>query len=113
MSEDANVERVAELEAEVARLTEILNSPLYRVFLDSVEREAAYQEYRQEEYRDDGKSATDWYLTLGFLAGKARAAHLAGDYEKVLHHTVSSAAFLLHWHQAVLDDAGDPVSRLL
>lgn len=101
-----DVDRIAELEAEVARLTKILNTPLYRDFLEAVEREAAHQENRQEEYRDDEKSATDWYLMLGFLAGKARAAHLGGDWWKALHHTVSSAALLFHWHQAVLEQSG-------
>ena len=28
-------------------------------------------------------------------------AHLAGNKEKALHHTISTAAVLSHWHDAI------------
>lgn len=99
-------DRIAELELEVERLTKILNSPLYREFTRAVVREAAHQEWRQGEYRDDMKEPADWFWTLGYLSGKALAAHIAGDRRRALHHTVSSAGVLFHWHQAVLEELG-------
>ena len=44
----------------------------------------------------------DWFWTLSYLAGKALRAHIDGDRNKALHHTISSAALLLNWHRRML-----------
>lgn len=107
-----DAERTAELEAEVRRLKDILNTPLYREFLQAVELEAAHQESRQDEYQDSQKTPRQWYWTAGYLVGKAMDAHDSGDPVKALHHCVSSAALLYHWHKAVLEQFADETAKL-
>lgn len=89
---------------ELRRLRRILNTPAYRPFLDAVKAEAAHQASRQHEYADEEKSPEAWYNLLAWLSDKARMAHEDGDYQKALHHTISSAAMLYHWHAAVTAD---------
>ena len=103
----ADQREVWELREEVARLTKILNTPLFEDFVAAVKMEAAHQESNQAKLRDDLKEPEDWYWILGYLSGKALRAHLAGDREKSLHHTISSAALLLHWHKAILEQFGE------
>jgi hypothetical protein len=95
----------------VARIDDLLrdaaliNSPQTANFLESVKTEAAHQVKRWGEAHDRGKSAENWYWLIGYLAGKALRAAIDGDRDKALHHTISSAAALLHWHTAIATDA--------
>ena len=91
---DAGV-RLLELEAQ-------LNTPETAFFLEGVKREAAHQRARWGSEHDEGKEPSDWFWLLGYLSGKALAAHIAGNIEKALHHTISSAAALANWHAALL-----------
>ena len=90
------------LQAEVERLTALLNTPLLDDFTAAVKREAAHQVERWAS-QDARKQPEDWFRTLGHLARKALRAHIDGDRDKALHHTISSAALLLHWHRRILD----------
>ena len=87
--------------SEVDRLTKILNTPLLDDFIEAVQSEAAHQEWRWGAEHDDDKDPQDWYWTLGYLSGKALRAHLDGNTKKALHHTISSAALLMHWHRRI------------
>lgn len=91
--------RAAAAEAEVARLTAILNTPEVEDFTRGVVSEAQHQVYRWNEQHDATKTAWDWFWTLGYLGGKAAHAALTRDYEKALHHTITAAALLANWHR--------------
>ena len=90
------------LQAEVERLTALLNTPLLDDFTAAVKREAAHQVERWAS-QDARKQPEDWFRTLGHLASKALRAHTDGHRDKALHHTISSAALLLNWHRRILD----------
>ena len=100
-----------ELLAEAKRLTRILNTPLYEPFIDAVRSEAAHQAWRWEE-DDLGKEPQDWFWLLGYLSGKALRAHIDGDHDQAMHHTVSSAAVAAHWHQAIMRRFSDQHDQL-
>lgn len=89
---------------EIARLDGLINSPETANFLEGVKREAAHQRERWGAPHDREKSAEHWYWLVGYLAGKALRSAVTGDREKALHHTISSAAALLHWHTAISQD---------
>ena len=103
-------EQIRALQKEVSRLTAILNTPLYEEFLEAVQREAAHQVFRWGAPHVRQKEPQDWFWLIGYLAGKALHAHIDGNKEKALHHTISSAAALMNWHSAIItetkDDAG-------
>lgn len=88
-------------QAELQRLRGLIDTPMTADFLEAVRLEAAHQQERWGSEYDAGKTAQDWFWLLGFLAGKSVAAANAGDIEKALHHTISSAAVLLNWHRAL------------
>lgn len=93
--------------AEITRLRALINNPHTEEFLSAVQYEAAHQRYRFGEAEDRQKSAENWRWLLGKLAGKCLRAVILGDKEKALHHTVSSAAALSNWFQAIkLDTSG-------
>ena len=92
-----------ELRAEVQRLTRILNTPLYDDFLEAVKAEAAHQTYRWSSEHDDCKTPEEWHSLIDWLTSKAMSAQIRGDSNKALHHTISSAAALLHWHRTILE----------
>lgn len=96
------VERRRAAEAEVERLTKLLNTPAIGDFLEGAAREAAHQIERWGEAHDRNKAPADWFWLVGYLAGKALHAHIAGDAEKAMHHTISSAAALAHWHRCII-----------
>ena len=96
-------EQIHALRHEVRRLTALLNAPLYLDFLEAVQREGAHQVFRWGEPKDRRKEPQEWFWLVGYLAGKALRAHVDGDQEKALHHTISSAAALMNWHSAILN----------
>ncbi|MCY4612227.1 MAG: hypothetical protein OXB94_01195 [Nitrospira sp.] len=108
-------EQIRALQKEVRRLTTILNTPLYEKFLEAVQREAAHQVFRWGAPPDRQKEPQDWFWLIGYLSGKALRAHVDGNKEKALHHTISSAAALMNWHSAITaehHDAGTPIAPL-
>lgn len=89
-----------ELIQEVYRLSGLVNNPHIEDFLESVRLEAAHQiEHRNLE--DHHKSPFDWFWTCGYLCQKAASAAVAGDMDKALHHTISTAALMANWHRTV------------
>jgi hypothetical protein len=93
-------------EAKVAELEGKLNAPELISFREGVVLEAAHQRERWGSEHDDGKTPADWFWLVGYLAGKALAAHISGNTEKALHHTISTAAALANWHAAILGKTG-------
>jgi hypothetical protein len=87
--------------ADVLRDAALINSPQTANFLGSVKTEAAHQVKRWGAAHDRGKSAENWYWLVGYLAGKALRSVIEGDNQKALHHTISTAAALSHWHEAI------------
>ena len=76
-------------------------------FLEAVDDEARFQREWWGRDHDAEKEPQDWYWLIGYLAGKALRAHIDGDRDKALHHTISTAAVLLHWHSAVQADLAE------
>lgn len=85
--------------ATAARLHVLVNSPYTHDFLEGTRLEAAHQ---VERHGVCDYGPEDWQAILSRLVGKCVAAALAGDREKALHHTISSAALLANWHRAIL-----------
>ena len=78
-----------------------LDTPEIYDFAKGVVSEAQHQRQRWGAEHDAGKAPLDWFWLIGFLAQKAATAHLAGDIDKALHHTVSTAAALANWHASI------------
>ena len=91
---------------EIERLTALLNTPMFEPFDTAVKNEAAHQANRWGTVHDRNKEPQEWYWLVGYLAGKALRSHLSGDRMKALHHTISSAAVLFHWHAHITNDVG-------
>lgn len=99
---DAARREAAQARAEVEVIVGHLNTPEVHDFMDGARREAWHQRVRWPSSHDSGKTPADWFWLVGYLAGKALTAHVAGNTEKALHHTISTAAALCNWHAAVL-----------
>ena len=78
-----------------------LHKPVIEDFFGGVKLEMAHQVERWGTTHDRNKSPPDWFWLLGYLSGKALAAAVLGDRDKALHHCISSAAVLGHWHAAI------------
>lgn len=103
---------IAARDAEITRLDALINTPETRDFLEGVKREAAHQLERWGRPHDRSKSAENWFWLVGYLAGKALRAAITGDKVKARHHTISTAAALMHWHTAILaDETGAGIGR--
>lgn len=87
-----------DLEVEAMEAFDLLNNPIVMDFLDGTRAEVAHQIQRWGTVGDRAKAPADWFWLVGYLAGKALAAHVKGDTNKALHHTISSAAALANWH---------------
>lgn len=87
--------------ARIAELERLLNTPETADFDKGVPLEAAHQIGRWGPEHDAGKTPADWFWLVGYLAGKCLASHIAGNQEKALHHTISTAAVLRNWHNAI------------
>jgi hypothetical protein len=83
------------------RAEKLLNTPELHDFARGVVLEAAHQIHRWgvEDRRD--KTPTDYFWLVGYLAGKALRAAIAGDTDKALHHCISTAAALANWHASL------------
>ncbi len=93
-----------ELIQEVYRLSGLINTPSIHPFLESVKMEAAHQlEHRNMD--DKMKTPFDWFWTCGYLCQKAASAAVAGDSDKALHHTISTAALMANWYNHLKDVA--------
>lgn len=82
-------------------LLRLINSPEVDNFLRGVHLEAIHQVNRWGTATDRAKRPADWFWLVGYLAGKALHAAIAGNTEKALHHTISTAAALYNWHAAI------------
>ena len=91
------IERLQAIEREV-------NTPHTTEFLEAVKLEAAHQRQRWAAPHDAGKTDADWFWLVGYLAGKCLRCVITGDREKALHHTISSAAALANWYEAIKRD---------
>jgi hypothetical protein len=90
-------DQLAATQAEVARLTALINTPHTDEFFEAVRIEAAHQIERWGAEHDTGKRSEDWVTLLIYLLGKAARAHFDGDQPKLEHHVVTSAAVALNW----------------
>lgn len=113
------------LEAEVTRLTALLNTPEIHDFAKAVVLEAAHQRERWPEGHDVLKSDEDWFWLIGYLAGKALHTPIRKDFAHVqryieqhdtvefglsvsevrakqLHRIITIAAAAANWHAHVL-----------
>lgn len=90
---------------EAERLSALVNTPQLKDFASAVVLEAVHQRERWGVEHDAGKAPSDWFWLLGYLGGKALTAHIAGNRDKALHHTISSAAALANWHAAISGDS--------
>ena len=99
--------------ATLRRLDHLINTAHTTDFLEAVPLEAAHQRYRWGEGHDAAKTHDHWFWLIGYLAGKALRNALDGNTAKAQHHTISTAAALLHWHTALslsLPSQGSEVS---
>lgn len=83
------------------RLSALVNSPELDQFLRGVHLEAVHQVERWGEAHDRKKRPADWFWLVGYLAGKALHAAVAGAHDKARHHCISTAAALYNWHCAI------------
>lgn len=79
----------------------LINNPHTESFLHDVRLEAAHQRDRFGLAHDRGKSAENWFWLVGYLSGKCLRAVITGDKTKAKHHTISSAAALANWFEAI------------
>ena len=86
---------------EADRLKSLINSPETEHFLRGVHLEALHQVERWGTATDRAKRPADWFWLVGYLAGKALHAAVAGNQKKALHHCISTAAALYNWHCAI------------
>ncbi len=85
-------------------LKELLSRPEIDDFWEGIVTEAAHQRQRWGDAHDRDKSAENWFWLVGYLSGKALRASIEGDKAKAKHHTISTAAALFQWHQAIKAD---------
>lgn len=91
-----------DLVAKCCQMHQLLNTPSVDSFLEGTRIEIAHQIDRWGTVHDRAKQPQDWFWLLGYLGGKALRAHVDGDIEKALHHTISTAAVLGNWYTHIL-----------
>lgn len=89
------------LRSEIDRLNAIINSPQKEDFIRAVSTEAEHQRQRWGVKHDGGKSPSDWFWLIGYLAGKALHAHASDNLAKAEHHIITTAAACANWHKAM------------
>lgn len=94
--------KIKDLEAEVARLIALLNTPQTLDFLEAVKVEIAHQRSRWGDSHDADKRPGDWALLFNYLLGKQATAAYARDWEKYLHHIITLAAVCANAHRVMV-----------
>lgn len=111
------------------RLLKLINTPELVDFPKAVHLEAVHQELRWGTGDREGKKPYDWHWLVAHLAGRALEHHkeaerlheqcallrpdmeacnavlreqIAYHREKAVHHVITTAAALEHWHASVL-----------
>lgn len=102
-------QKLFEAEAERDQFKALLNTPEVDDFDKALPLEASHQVIRWGAEHDAGKAPADWFWLIGYLAGKALAAHISGDAFKAKHHCISAAAALRNWHAHIR--SGESVMR--
>lgn len=112
---------------ECDRLNALINTPELVDFTGAVHLEAVHQEERWGKKDRETKSAIDWFWLVGYLATRALehdkeaerlvaeaesegsevgrgfyGRQIARHREKAVHHTITTAAALNHWHASML-----------
>ena len=100
-----DLDRLCEKER-LEKLERIINTPMIEDFVQSAVNEARYQIDRWDDH-DAMKTPERWREILGYLSGKAVNAFENGDYEKGMHHIISSAALLANWHRHMSEKLDD------
>lgn len=105
---------LVELQAEVARLSALINNPHTEEFTRSVKLEAAHQQERWGTDHDAGKGAADWFWLLGYLSGKALQAARTVEAEPSLVTSEEADEFAIaldagRWR---MPETGDVVEEL-
>ena len=106
-------------------LLAIINTPELIDFPKAAMLEAQHQEHRWGTLDREGKDPQAWFWLVGHLAGRAlehhkeaerltrelAASNLGADViqasikhhrEKAVHHTITAAAALSHWHASIV-----------
>ena len=96
------LETLEKMVKEMERMQSLFASRVFWNFVDGLEREAAEEMGRSRSAPDQEWQKEDWFWLIGWVVGKALQAHIRGDCEKALHHTVSSAAVLINWQAAFI-----------
>lgn len=115
-----------ELLDEVRKLDALINTPELLDFAKAVHLEAVHQEVRWGSQGDDGKAPGEWHWLVAHLATRALEHHreaqrlhvlrlstselypalfdevIAHHREKAVHHCITTAAALAHWHASML-----------
>lgn len=96
---------LADASHELLHMDQLLNTPSTKDFLHSVNLEAAHQTQRYPPEHDANKTPEDWREVAEHLTEKIVLALQSGDTDKALHHTISTAALMAHWHQHITQSA--------
>lgn len=98
--------RAAKAEAEVARLSTLLNTPHLHQFAEAVVMEALHQRERWGVRHDAGKTDADWHWLIGSLSSKAlhNPPNKMPPLDAKLHRIIAAAAACANWHAAVAGD---------
>jgi len=124
MIDTAEHERLLAAAAERDRLHELVNTPELVDFPKAVHAEAVHQLERWGTEDRSGKGPAEWFWLVGHLAGRALEhhkeaerlsacavksefthEHIAHHREKAVHHTITAAAALSHWHASIVGKA--------
>jgi len=125
----AEYERLLAAAAERDKLLAIINTPELIDFPKAVMLEAQHQEHRWGTTDRESKDPKAWFWLLSHLASRALAHHteaerltktelptcapesqsheqisriVAFHREKAVHHAITSAAVLAHWHASIV-----------
>lgn len=92
-------------------VSERINTPETENFMKGVPLEAEHQRQRWGADHDAGKGPLDWFWLVGYLGQKAAMSEITGDHTKAKHHTISTAAALANWHNAILRSNGSKLKK--
>lgn len=106
---DVQAKLLADTGRRAEEMEALISRPYIGAWSDEILIEAAHQRTRYGADHDHGKAPEDWFWLIGYLAGKALAAHKAGNAAKAHHHTVSTGAVLAHWAAAI--DGNEEIFR--